>query len=59
MTNNNANCINVQIADPEIFSILTFLEKAQGLVSLPHFVYDFLRKIFLMLYIIITDQIIS
>ena len=27
-----------------------FLEKGLGIVSLPHFVYDFSRKIFLMLY---------
>ena len=29
-----------------------FLEKGPGLASPPHFVYDFLRKIFLMLYCI-------
>ena len=27
-----------------------FLEKALGIVFLPHFVYDFSRKVFLMLY---------
>ena len=27
-----------------------FLEKDLGIVSLPHFVYDFSRKVFLMLY---------
>ena len=37
-----------------------FSEKAQGLVSPTHFVYEFSRKIFLMLHfniIILTDQI--
>ena len=29
-----------------------FLEKGLGIVSTPHFVYDFSRKIFLMLYFI-------
>ena len=33
-----------------------FLEKGLGLVSLPRFVYDFSRKMFLMLYSV-TDQI--
>ena len=34
-----------------------FLEKDLGIVSLPHFVCDFLRKMFLMLYSI--NQILS
>ena len=29
---------------------IDFLEKGLGIVSPPHFVYDFLRKVFLMLY---------
>ena len=33
-----------------------FLEKGLGIVSLPHFVYNFSRKMFLMLYAL-TDQI--
>ena len=36
--------------DQEIYSILIFLEKGQGIVSLPHIVYDFSKKMFLMLY---------
>ena len=36
--------------DQEICSILIFLEKGQGIVSLPHIVYDFSKKMFLMLY---------
>ena len=34
-----------------------FLEKDLGIVSLSHFLYDFLRKIILML-ILLTDQIL-
>ena len=33
-----------------------FLEKDLGIVSVPHFVYDFSRKMFLMLYSL-TDSI--
>ena len=39
-----------------------FSDRAQGLVSPPHIVYDFSRKMFLMLHfniIILTDQISS
>ena len=38
----------------------TFFEKRLGLVPSPHFVYGFLRKLFLshlMLHILLTDQI--
>ena len=34
-----------------------FSENSLGLVSRPHSVYDFSRKMFLMLYILLTDQI--
>ena len=33
-----------------------FLEKGLGIVSLPYFAYDFLRKMYLML-ILLTDEI--
>ena len=33
-----------------------FLEKSQKIVSIPHFAYDFSRKMFLMLYLL-TDKI--
>ena len=35
-----------------------FLEKGLGIVSAPHFVYVFLRKMFLMLHSLLTDQIL-
>ena len=34
------------------------LEKGLGIVSPPHFVYDFSRKIFIILYSFLTDQIL-
>ena len=34
-----------------------FVEKGLGIVSLQHFVYDFSRKMFFILYILLTDQI--
>ena len=34
-----------------------FSEKDLGLVSPPHFVYDFSRKVILMLHSILTDQV--
>ena len=34
-----------------------FFKKGLEIVSLPYFVYGFSRKIFLMLYILLTDQI--
>ena len=36
-------------ADPDICLIFDFLEKGLGIVPLPHFMHDFLRKNFLML----------
>ena len=44
------NCKNVQTVDPEICSIFFFLEKVLGLTSLSHSVYDFSRKLFLIIY---------
>ena len=35
-----------------------FLEKGLGIVYPPHFVYDFSRKLFVMLYSVLTDQIL-
>ena len=40
------------VIDPEIYSILIFLEKDLGIVSPPYFGYDFSRKMFLILYYI-------
>ena len=34
------------------------LDKGLGIISPEHFVYDFLTKMFLMLYYILTDQIL-
>ena len=51
------NCIKLTI-DPEICSILIFLEKGLGIFSPPHFVYDFSRKIFLILYCIVWRNFI-
>ena len=34
-----------------------FVEKGLGVVSLPHFVYDFSRKMLLIYYTLLTDQI--
>ena len=34
-----------------------FLEKGLGIVSLPHLVYDFLRKMFVLLYTLLSDQV--
>ena len=42
--------LTFQTVDPEIFCVLVFLEKGLGLPSPPHFMYDFSRKLFLMLY---------
>ena len=42
------NSIKVQTADPDILNF-NFLEKGLDQVSPPQFVYDFSRKIFLML----------
>ena len=44
------NLITFHTVDPEIYSILIFYRRGQGLVSSAHFVYDFSRKLFLMLY---------
>ena len=38
------NYIKHQTIDPEIWSIFGFKEKGLGIVSPPHFVYDFSRK---------------
>ena len=35
-----------------------FLEKDLGIVSLPHFVYAFSRKMFFSCFILLTDQIL-
>ena len=43
------NCIKFQTVDPEICSIFIFLENGLGLVFPTHIVYDFCRKIFLIL----------
>ena len=45
------NRIRHQIIDPEIFNF-DFLENGLGIVSPPNFVYDFSRKMFLMLWYI-------
>ena len=52
------NYITFQTVDPDIFSIwqFDFLEKGLGLVSPLHFVYDFLRKIFIIRYILLNDE---
>ena len=50
------NCINSKAIDLEICSILIFLEKGLGIVSLAHFVYNFSRKMF-SCYTLLTDQI--
>ena len=42
--------MKVQIVAPEMFSTSIFFKKRMELVSLPHFVFDFSRKLFLMLY---------
>ena len=42
--------MKVQIVAPEMFSISIFFKKGMELVSLPRFVLDFSRKLFLMLY---------
>ena len=34
-----------------------FLEKGLGIVFPPHFVYDFSKEMFLMLYILLSDQL--
>ena len=36
---------------------LDFLEKGLGIVFPPHFVYDFSKEMFLMLYILLSDQL--
>ena len=41
------NFTTFQTVNPEIRSILNFLEKGLGLASPPHFVHDYSRKIFL------------
>ena len=41
---------------PEVGSILIFLKKGLRIVSLPHFAYDFSRKMFLMLYSIKVSE---
>ena len=51
------NCVKSQTVDSEIPNF-DFLEKCLGLVSLPHFVYDFMRRIFLMLYLINRSNLI-
>ena len=63
----NTNCIKLQTIDPEILILILILifnfnfnfnfpEKGLGLVFPPHFVYDFSRKMFLLLHLL-TDQI--
>ena len=47
------NYVNLQTIDLEIRSILIFQKRVREITSPPHFVYDFSRKIFLLLY----DQI--
>ena len=42
--------IKLSTVVPEISSISIFLNKGEELVSLSHFVYDFSRKMFIMLY---------
>ena len=47
------NCMKLQTVDPDFdfdFLNFDFLKKGLGLVSPIYFVYDFSRKIFLMLY---------
>ena len=44
------NCVKLQTVNPELRSILIFLKKGIGIVSLPHSVHDFPRKVYLMLY---------
>ena len=50
------NFITFQTVDPEICSILIFLQKNMGPACPPYFVDEFSRKIFLMLFLL-TDQI--
>ena len=45
-----ANCVKRYTIDPEISSIFYVSEKGLRLVSPPHFVHDFSRKMFLMLH---------
>ena len=51
-TYNKNKFLTFQAVDPEICAILVFLEKGLGLASPPHFVNDYSRKIFPMLYTI-------
>ena len=44
------NCLKLYTVDPEIYSIFDFLDKGLRTVSPVHFVYDFLTKVFFMLY---------
>ena len=53
------NCIKLYTVNPNMLNF-TFFEKRLGLVPSTHFVYGFLRKLFLshlMLHILLTDQI--
>ena len=50
------DCLKLKTIDPEIWSILFFLEKDLGIVSQPYFVLNILRKMFLVLYFL-TNQI--
>ena len=43
-------CIKIETIDSGICSIFIFLEKNLGIVSSPHLVYDFSRKMHLVLY---------
>ena len=45
------NCLKLQTTDPEML-MFYFFKKALGLVSPPHIMHGFLRKIFVMLYFI-------
>ena len=49
----------MKTVDPEICSIMTFLQKGLGIVSPPHFMYHFSRKTFLMLYSINLSNFIG
>ena len=49
-----ANCLKLYDMDPEIRSILVFLDKGLGVISPAHFVYDFKQKSS-SCYILLTD----
>ena len=44
------NCTKLYNDDPEMSSILIFFKKGLGIISPPHFVYDFSEKMFPLLY---------